>query len=94
MIRLEAKESGQPYSDDKFNGGIITMDENWPAEVPPHWMVYFQVDDTDETIGRLQSLGGTVSVPAFDSSAGRMAVVGDPQGGTFSIIAPAQASAD
>jgi len=29
-----------------------------------------------------------VSVPAFDSSAGRIAVVGDPQGGTFSLIAP------
>ncbi len=94
MVRLESKQSGQPYRDDKYNGGIITMDENWPAEVPAHWMVYFQVDDTDETVARLQSLGGNVSVPAFDSSAGRIAVVGDPQGGTFSIIAPNPAPTD
>jgi hypothetical protein len=90
MVVLDSKVSGQPYRDDKYNGGVITMNENWPEDVPSHWMVYFQVDDTDESVARLESLGGKVSVPAFDSSAGRIAVVGDPQGGTFSIIAPSQ----
>ncbi len=83
-----AKPEGGPYAPDGYNGGVMTMDERWPAEVPAHWMVYFGVADVDETIGRLASLGGTVSVPAFDIPAGRMAVVGDPQGGTCSIIAP------
>ncbi len=81
-----------PTMADGANGGVLQMDENWPAEIPPHWMVYFWVDDTDATIERLQELGGAVSVPAFDTSTGRIAVVSDDQGGTFSIIAPNPAS--
>jgi predicted enzyme related to lactoylglutathione lyase len=78
---------------DNYNGGIMAMDDTWPADMPAHWMVYFQVDDTDAAAERLTELGGSVSVPPFDSSAGRIAVVADPQGGTFSIIAPPEAAA-
>jgi len=93
MIRLPGKTPGDPLSEDHYNGGVITMDDNWPAAIPAHWMVYFNVDDTDDAVARLEGLGGSVSVPAFDSNAGRMAVVGDSQGGTFSIISmPAQAN--
>ncbi|HHC07682.1 MAG TPA: VOC family protein [Actinobacteria bacterium] len=87
LITLD-KPAGGPWAEDPYNGGILTMDDGWPAEVPAHWMVYFHVADIDETIARLERLGGSVSVPAFDTPVGRMAVVGDPQGGTFSIIAP------
>lgn len=76
---------------DGMTGGILQMDENWPPQIPPHWMVYFNVDDTDEAVARVTELGGHVSVPPFDSTAGRMAVVNDDQGGTFSVIAPSQA---
>lgn len=73
---------GQP------NGGVIAMDDNWPAEVPPHWMVYFRVEDAIRAGKELEELGGSISVPAFDTPAGKVAVVGDPQGGTYSIIGP------
>ncbi len=73
---------------ERFNGGIIPMNEDWPAEMPPHWMVYFRVDDTDDAVLRLKGLGGSISVPPFDSPGGRISVVGDAQGGTFSIIGP------
>ena len=68
-------------------GGIITMDENWPAEVPPHWMVYFAVEDCDAAAARVAELGGEVCVPPTDIPPGRFAVVGDPTGATFTIIA-------
>ena len=68
-------------------GGIITMDENWPAEVPPHWMVYFAVDDCDTAAERVTELGGEVCVPPTDIPPGRFAVVNDPHGATFTIIA-------
>jgi len=74
---------------DRPNGGMLAMDENWPAEIPAHWMVYFRVGDIDEALGELTALGGSISVEPFDTPAGRTAVVGDPQGGTFSIIGPA-----
>ena len=68
-------------------GGIITMDDNWPAEVPPHWMVYFAVADCDAAAARVAELGGEVCVPPTDIPPGRFSVVGDPHGATFTIIA-------
>ncbi len=87
VIRLDAKEGGGAYRDDKNNGGVMTMDDNWPADVPPHWMVYFHVDDTDTAAAKVGDLGGTVAVPPFDTVAGRIAVVADNQGAHFSLIA-------
>lgn len=78
---------------DGMTGGVLQMDENWPPQIPPHWMVYFQVNNTDEAVAKVTELGGTVAVPPFDSSAGRIAVVNDNQGGTFSVIAPSQTPA-
>lgn len=67
-------------------GGAMQMNEQWPREIPAHWMVYFAVANTDATLAKLQSLGGAVMQPAFDTPYGRMAVVQDPQKATFSVI--------
>lgn len=88
LISVPGKAQGDPLSNDAYNGGIMTMDENWPPDVPAHWGVYFHVADTDASIARLTELGGSVFVPAMDSAAGRISVVADPQGGAFSLIAP------
>jgi len=69
-------------------GGVMQMTEQWPAEVPPHWMIYFQVTDTDATAARAAELGGKPCVPAFDTPYGRIAVLEDPQGGVFSVVQP------
>jgi predicted enzyme related to lactoylglutathione lyase len=71
---------------DKSIGGMARMDENWPAEVPPHWMVYFSVDDCDAAVAKVAELGGTVSVPPLDIPPGRFSVVNDPHGAVFSVI--------
>ena len=73
--------------DDLAVGGMIVMDEHWPDEVPPHWMVYFAVDDCDAAAARVAELGGQVCVPPTDIPPGRFAVVNDPHGAVFSIIA-------
>lgn len=68
-------------------GGLMPMEgEMWPPELPPHWMTYFAVDDTDAQAARAAELGGTVAVPPFDTPAGRIAVLNDPLGAVFSII--------
>lgn len=72
--------------DGRTVAGMIPMDENWPAEVPSHWMVYFAVEDTDATAAKVQELGGTVSVPPTDIPPGRFSVVTDPHGAAFSVI--------
>jgi predicted enzyme related to lactoylglutathione lyase len=67
-------------------GGLGELDPSAPAEVAPHWMTYFQVDDADATVAQAAEHGGEVQMQPVDSSVGRMAVVRDPQGAVFSII--------
>jgi uncharacterized protein len=78
------------YTEWKLGGpsvaGMIQMNEMWPAEVPPHWMPYFAVEDCDASAARATELGGTVSVSPTDIPIGRFAVLGDPSGAFFSIM--------
>jgi predicted enzyme related to lactoylglutathione lyase len=70
-------------------GGIGGMPPGVPAQVPPHWRVYFAVEDCDATVAKLTSLGGSVIRPPADMPYGRHADVADPQGAVFSVIKPA-----
>lgn len=60
--------------------------------MPPAWMPYFAVDDCDGAMGRVQDLGGAVHMGPVDIPPGRFAVVADPEGATFAIIALASPS--
>jgi predicted enzyme related to lactoylglutathione lyase len=87
----DTKEFGTTtYTEWKLGGrsiaGMVQMDEQWPPDVPPHWMVYFGVVDCDASAANAAELGGLVSVPPTDIPIGRFAVLGDPQGAFFSII--------
>lgn len=66
----------------------VFQNPDLPAQVPPHWLVYFDVDDTDATIAQATSTGATVIVPATDTPHGRMAVLADPFSATFAVIHP------
>lgn len=67
--------------------GVLQMTEEW-GDLPPHWMVYFAVEDTDAAADRIKGLGGNVHHGPFDTPFGRIAVVADPQGAVFSIVKP------
>jgi predicted enzyme related to lactoylglutathione lyase len=68
-------------------GGMMPMGDMFPPEVPPHWSVYFAVEDTDATVAKITSLGGSVVAPPMDIPQGRFAAVSDPHGAMFSVIA-------
>ncbi len=56
--------------------------------VPSFWMTYFKVEDVDLAAARAAELGGQVHVPGFDvPGVGRLAVLTDPNGAAFSIMA-------
>jgi predicted enzyme related to lactoylglutathione lyase len=76
-------------SDGKTVGGLGGMPPDVPAAVPPHWRVYFAVDDADESVAKAVSIGAEVLRPAADMPYGRHADLADPQGGRFSVIKPA-----
>ncbi len=64
------------------------LQESDTPGVPPHWLVYFAVEDADAAAARVTEGGGTVMQPPFDMEAGRMALVKDSQGAPFAFIAP------
>lgn len=55
--------------------------------VPPHWHVYFAVDDADAAASAITGAGGQVLSGPVDTPPGRMLGAMDPTGGAFSVIA-------
>jgi predicted enzyme related to lactoylglutathione lyase len=83
-FHLDGDEQPDPQS---AIAGLMPMEgEMWPAELPPHWMVYFAVEGADATAARASELGGGTAVAPFDTPAGRIAVLNDPLGAVFSVI--------
>lgn len=73
--------------DAQASGGIMQMTEEWEG-IPPHWMTYFAVADTDAACTAIREAGGGVNIDPFDTEFGRIAVVSDRQGAHFSIMGP------
>ena len=81
-----------PYLVAKLNEtpicGIQPMTaEDWPADMSPHWMVYFAVHNCDRSAEHALALGGRVLFPPMSLAIGRYAVLMDPQGGMFAVLA-------
>ncbi|WP_272460057.1 VOC family protein [Polyangium jinanense] len=74
------------HKGEKAVSGIMQMNEQWDASIPPHWMPYFAVDSAEDACKKIEALGGKVMHGPFDSPYGRIAVVADPYGAAFSII--------
>ena len=76
-------------SDGDLVAGLMEMPDDAGA-MPPLWMIYFAVDDADQAAADIRAAGGAVHrEPADIPGTGRFAVVGDPQGAGFGILAPA-----
>jgi predicted enzyme related to lactoylglutathione lyase len=82
--------SPQPYltikNGDSNNGGIRALD---PPGTPPHWLVYFAIDDIDEGLAKVQELGGTKLAGPIDIGVAKIGIVQDPQGAVFALYAGA-----
>jgi uncharacterized protein len=80
--------SPQPYltikNGDSNNGGIRELDSPGP---PPHWLVYFAIDDIDEGLATVERLGGAKHAGPIDIGIAKIAVVADPQGAIFALYA-------
>ncbi|HWW67738.1 MAG TPA: VOC family protein [Solirubrobacterales bacterium] len=69
-------------------GGMLDMGARGvPEEVPTHWQVYFAVEDTDAAVDQAKQGGGSVMVEPIDIPAGRFAILTDPHGASFAVIA-------
>jgi predicted enzyme related to lactoylglutathione lyase len=69
-------------------GGMLDMDERGaPEQIPVHWQVYFGVEDTDATIEVAKGGGGGLMLGPIDIPFGRFAILTDPHGASFAVIA-------
>ena len=69
-------------------GARPMVGDQWPADLPDHWLVYFAVEDCDAALARVVELGGTAATEPMDvANVGRFAVVKGPQGEVFAILA-------
>ncbi|MFM7507588.1 MAG: hypothetical protein ACKO3M_13745 [Rubrivivax sp.] len=56
--------------------------------MPPAWGCYLTVSSVEDTMAQCAALGGKTLVPPMDvPGVGRMAVLQDPQGAVFSVMA-------
>lgn len=79
---VEFTPAGQQMS----TGGMLQMNEQW-GDMPPHWGIYFRVEDCDAAAAKIKELGGKICHGPFDApNVGRIAVCADPQNAVFSII--------
>jgi uncharacterized protein len=79
MFKLKGKDVAAAYR----------LDPKTQPGVPPNWMLYVATANVDATVRRNAELGGEVIVAPMDVfEAGRMAVLKDPVGATFSVWQP------
>src|SRR5688572_773773 len=88
---LKESASDMPYTEfsnqGQAIGGMMPMSSMQATGVPPHWTIYFAVEDCDAAAEKATGLGATVCVPPTDiPNVGRFAVIQDPQGAFFSIF--------
>jgi predicted enzyme related to lactoylglutathione lyase len=67
--------------------GIMDSTNFLPEGVPAHWAVYLAVEDTDAAVKTATELGGSVVTAAHDTPYGRIAVLSDPTGAHFRVVA-------
>ena len=83
-------EGESAYTEWKLDGrsiaGGMQMGSQFPADVPPNWLTYFVVADSDATVAKAKELGGAAIMPGMDTDQGRIAVVADPHGAVFAVI--------
>jgi predicted enzyme related to lactoylglutathione lyase len=68
-------------------GGVMTIPEG--MNFPPHWGMYVGVPKLEEAVSRIEQLGGSALSDVIDvPTVGRMRMMKDPQGATFSVYQP------
>jgi uncharacterized protein len=87
-VEMEGSEGGYYllHVGGRSVAGSMSMGDEWPAEMPSHWMTYFMTDDVDATAALAAANGASIMVPPQDMAVGRFCVISDPVGAVFSVI--------
>lgn len=70
-----------------MNCGMFDMAKApMPDNVPPRWVVYFNVADLDKSLEVVNRLGGSVLMDPMDIEPGRFTTIMDPQGAVVVLM--------
>ena len=69
----------------RMNGGFMPLSE-MHGDAPSFWLAYFTVESCDEAVEKAKELGGALLAEPMEPGAGRIAVLGDPQGAVFAVF--------
>ena len=72
--------------------GLFKITPEMGDDVAPNWMTVFAVADCDAAAAKATELGGEVLYGPQDITVGRFAVLQDPTGAVFQVVAPPPAS--
>ena len=90
---IQLNETDTPFRVLKVGGrGVAGVREpvSQTSGGPPHWSTVFAVADADATVARARELGGDVLMEPLDlPNIGRIAVISDPTGAVFQVMASA-----
>ena len=77
-------------ADGGWQGGVLTLTEAMASGgAKPAWLTSFHVDDVDTCVARAKDAGASVFMqPTTMDGIGRMAMLADPQGARFYLMAP------
>ncbi|MFG3508003.1 VOC family protein [Streptomyces sp. NPDC047821] len=84
--------AGTQASDETAIGGRSVITDAFPAAMPAHFLIYFAVEDCDDTAAVATRLGGRVTEEPFDTPYGRIALIADNQGAVFAVLAEPKAA--
>jgi len=97
VIGWTARPTGQPGMDyrqwsigDENVGGLMAIPADAAAGgMRPAWLGYVDVPDVDAAVADVERAGGSVRMKASDiPGVGRIAMVADPRGAAFYVMAP------
>lgn len=97
VVGWSVQSSGQPGVDyrqwsfgDETVGGLMKIPDEAAANgMRPIWLGYVDVRDVDDSVEKITQAGGTVYMPSTDiPGVGKIAMVTDPQGAAFYVMAP------
>ncbi len=75
------------HENGRYHCGAMQLGDDWGADTPANWLVYFLADDVDAMAARAAELGGKALYGPTDiAGMGRMVVLADPQGASFALI--------
>lgn len=92
--RPDANPGGRDYrmigrSDGGFAGGLLQLTSGMAeGGARPRWLGYLRVDNVDAAVRDIVADGGKLLMPPTDLPVGKIAMVADPLGSPFYVMAP------